>query len=214
MAEKFVALYSRVSTAYQDSGLEAQERSLEHFCKTTNIKHYIKYSDKNVSGSKSNRPELNKLMSDVNHGKVSKVIVYSFSRFARSTRHLLDALETFKEHDVEFISLSENFEINSPMGKAFFTVIAAIGQLERELISERVSNGLKNAQAKGKKIGRPKLRPSETILNLRKKNHSYREIAQIIGMSHTAVAREIQKANSNQNINSESFDYSFLNLDL
>lgn len=198
MTGKFVALYSRVSTSYQDSGLESQERSLEHFCSSYNIYQYKKFSDKNVSGAKSSRPELDKLMAEVSMNKVSKVVVYSFSRFARSTRHLLDALEFFKNNDVEFISLSEKIETNSPMGKAFFTVIAAISQLERELISERVSNGLKNAQAKGKKIGRPKTRPSETILNLRKKNHSYREIAQIIGMSHTAVAREIKKNERNQ----------------
>ena len=198
MTVKFVALYSRVSTAYQDNGLEAQERSLEHFCQSNNIIHYQKYSDKNVSGAKASRPELNRLMDDISNNKISKVVVYSFSRFARSTRHLLDALEFFNKHNVEFISLSEKIETNSPMGKAFFTVIAAISQLERELISERVSNGLKNAQAKGKIIGRPKTRPSETILNLRKKNHSYREIAQIIGMSHTAVAREIKKNERNQ----------------
>lgn len=82
-----------------------------------------------------------------------------------------------------FISLSEKIETNSPMGKAFFTVIAAISQLEKELISERVSNGLKNAVAKGKKIGRPKARPSEIILSLRDKKYSYREIAKVIGMS-------------------------------
>jgi DNA invertase Pin-like site-specific DNA recombinase len=198
MTEKFVALYSRVSTSYQDNGLEAQERALEHFCSNNNISHYKKFSDKNVSGAKSSRPQLDKLMEDIKIGNISKVIVYSFSRFARSTRHLLDALEFFNKYNVEFISLSEKFEINSPMGKAFFTVIAAISTLERELIVERVTTGLKNAQAKGKIIGRPKIRPSETILNLRKKNHSYREIAQIIGMSHTAVAREIKKSERNQ----------------
>ncbi len=198
MTEKFVALYSRVSTSYQDSGLEAQERALEHFCANNNVSHYKKFSDKNVSGAKSSRPQLDKMMEDIKIGNISKVIVYSFSRFARSTRHLLDALEFFKKHNVEFISLSENIDTSSNLGKFFITIMGALAQLERELISERVSNGLKNAQAKGKIIGRPKTRPSETILNLRKKNHSYREIAQIIGMSHTAVAREIKKNERNQ----------------
>lgn len=198
MSNKIIALYSRVSTSNQNSGLESQERSLEHYCSSNNIQNFKKFSDKNVSGAKSSRPELDKLMSEVQMNNVSKVVVYSFSRFARSTRHLLDALEFFKAHNVEFISLSEKIETNSPMGKAFFTVIAAISQLERELISERVSNGLKNALAKGKKIGRPKSRPSEIILSLRDKKYSYREIAKVIGMSHTAVSREIKSYECNQ----------------
>jgi DNA invertase Pin-like site-specific DNA recombinase len=195
---KIVALYSRVSTAVQDTGLEAQERSLQNYCITHDIKDYKKFSDRNVSGAKSSRPELDKLMAEVKLNNVSKVVVYSFSRFARSTRHLLDALDFFKNHNVEFISLSEQIDTTTAYGLAFFTIISAIGQLEREILKERISNGLQNAIAKGKKIGRPSTRPSETILNLRKKNHSYREIAQIIGMSHTAVAREIKKHKRNQ----------------
>lgn len=195
---KAVALYSRVSTSHQDNGLESQERSLEHYCQLNNEIHYKKYSDKNVSGAKSSRPELDKLMSDVSQNKISKVVVYSFSRFARSTRHLLDALEFFKINNVEFISISENIETSTNFGKFFFTIIGALAQLERELISERVTNGMRNAKAKGKKIGRPKSRPSEIILSLRDKKYSYREIAKVIGMSHTAVSREIKSYECNQ----------------
>lgn len=195
---KTTALYSRVSTAMQGNGLEAQERALESFCNSQNIKSYQIFSDQNISGTKESRPELDKLMRLVEEGKISKVIVYSFSRFARSTRHLLNALEFFKKHNVEFISISESIDTSTNFGKFFFTIIGALALLERELISERVINGLKNAKAKGKKIGRPKIRPGETILNLRKKNHSYREIAKIIRMSHTAVAREIKNNKRNQ----------------
>lgn len=196
---KFVALYSRVSTAYQGKGLEAQERALEAYCNQRSIVSFRKFSDSNVSGAKASRPMLDELMREVEEGNVSHIIVYSFSRFARSTRHLLDALETFKKHKVEFVSLSEQIDTASAIGTAFFTIIGAIAQLERELISERVKNGLKNAIAKGKKVGRPKTRPSQAIMNLHSENYSYREISKILGISHMAVSREIKSYQRNLN---------------
>jgi DNA invertase Pin-like site-specific DNA recombinase len=147
-------------------------------------------------------------MSEVNEGKVSKVVVYSFSRFARSTRHLLDALETFKKHQVEFVSLSEQIDTSSAIGTAFFTIIGAIAQLERELISERVKNGLKNAVAKGKKVGRPRTRPSQSIISLHQEKYSYREIAKLLGISHTAVAREIKSNQWKQNVDANNLNTS------
>lgn len=126
---KYVALYSRVSTANQVKGLEAQERSLENYINQNSIKSYKKFSDSNVSGAKASRPQLDILMQEVVERKVSKIVVYSFSRFARSTRHLLDALEIFKKHNVEFVSLSEQIDTSSAIGTAFFTIIGAIAQL-------------------------------------------------------------------------------------
>lgn len=193
-----VALYSRVSTAMQDNGLEAQERALEIFCVAQSINNYQKFSDRNISGAKENRPELDRLMAEVASGQISKVVVYSFSRFARSTKHLLTALETFKKFNVEFISLSEQIDTSSAIGTAFFTIIGAISQLERELISERVKNGLKNAVAKGHKVGRPKTRPAQSIISLYEEDYSYRKIAKLLGISHTAVAREVKIHKRNQ----------------
>lgn len=194
---RYVAIYSRVSTANQTKGLESQERALEVFCQQNSIGTFKKFSDSNISGARASRPQLDELMREVEKGYVSKVVVYSFSRFARSTKHLLNALEFFKEHNVEFVSLSEKVDTSTPMGRAFFTIISAISQLERELISERVTNGLKNARAKGKRIGRPKTRPSQSILSLREDNYSYREIAKILGVSHMAVARELKNKKRN-----------------
>jgi len=68
----------------------------------------LSYQDENQSGVKSSRPALNKMMEAVRRGEISKVIVYSFSRYARSVTHLLSALEEFKKHNVSFISISEN----------------------------------------------------------------------------------------------------------
>ena len=95
-----------------------------------------------------------------------------------------------KKSETEFISITEKIETNSPMGRCFFTVIAAIGQLERELIVERVKNGLKNAKAKGKLIGRKKTRNSELIRSLLNSGMTLRATAKIANCSHGSVSLE------------------------
>src|SRR2546421_9377269 len=84
------------------------------------------------------------------------LIVWRFDRFARSTKHLLLALEEFRVLGIQFISYQENIDTTSPLGQAIFTIISAVAQLERDLIGERVRAGLRNARAKGKRLGRPR----------------------------------------------------------
>lgn len=114
------------------------------------------------------------MMAMVRTGEASCVVVYSFSRFARSTTNMLNGLETMKANNCNFVSLTEKIDTNSPIGKAVFVIISAIATLERDLISERVRNGLANARAKGKLIGRKKLRDSDLIRKLLKAGLSYR----------------------------------------
>ena len=187
---KKIALYARVSTADQHSGLEAQIRSLKEHCERTKCDDYELFTDENVSGAKLSRPSLDRMMESIRRKQFSTVVVYSFSRFARSTTHLLGALEEMRKHDTEFISITEKIETNSPMGKCFFTVIAAISQLERELIVERVKNGLRNARAKGKIIGRKKTRNSELIRSLLKSGMTLRATAKVANCSHGSVSLE------------------------
>lgn len=184
------ALYARVSTDGQNTGLESQVRALKEHCERMKIENYELFTDENYSGAKVSRPSLDRMMVAIRNREISTVVVYSFSRFARSTTHLLSALEEMKKYETEFTSLTEKIETNSPMGRAFFTVIAAISQLERELIAERVKNGLKNARAKGKHIGRKKTRPSELIRSLLKGGMTYRKAAIIARVSHGSIHAE------------------------
>jgi len=117
-------------------------------------------------------------------------VVYSFSRFARSTTHLLHALQGFKRKGVHFVSLTEKIDTNSAVGLAIFSILAAISQLERDLIADRVKMGLANARAKGKLIGRKKLRDSDLIRKLLKAGMSYRNISLVAKCSHGSVSAE------------------------
>ncbi len=176
----------------QEKGLEAQTRALEEFCKQRGITDYVLFCDEGVSGSKASRPQLDSMMNRIRAGEFETLAVYSFSRFARSTKHLLNALEEFEQLGVQFVSISESLDTGSPIGRALFTIISAISQLERELISERVKNGLKNAVAKGVRLGRKKTRNSELIRELHSKAYSQRKIAKLVGCSLTTVNREIK----------------------
>lgn len=129
-------------------------------------------------------------MNAVERGEVSSVVVHSFSRFARSTTHLLNALTCFKQKGVHFVSISERIDTNSAVGVAIFSILAAIAQLERDLIASRVKIGLENARAKGKLIGRRKMRDSQLIRKLLISGVSYRQISFIAKCSHGSVSAE------------------------
>ena len=183
--------YCRVSTALQGSGLEAQVRQVRVYCEQMGIKDVEIFTDENQSGAKQNRPALDRMMAAVKNNEVEQVIVPAFSRLARSTTHLLRALDEFKANNCSFISLSERLDTSTAAGKMAFTVLAAVSQLERELVIERVKVGLANARAKGKIIGRKKTRNSEMIRALRRKGLPYRAIADLCGCSHGSVHAEI-----------------------
>lgn len=190
MLKKRVACYARTSTIDQKTGLESQVRVLKQYCEQNEITDVEFYTDSGISGTKASRPALDQMMAAVESGEISSVVVHSFSRFARSTTHLLNALTKFKEKGVHFVSISERIDTNSAVGVAIFSILASIAQLERDLIASRVKIGLENARAKGKLIGRKKMRDSDLIRKLIKAGMSYRNIATVAKCSHGSVSAE------------------------
>ena len=190
MSTKRVALYARTSTIEQVTGLESQCRVLKQYCEQNDIKNFELFSDGGISGTKSSRPSLDAMMAAVERDEISAVVCHSFSRFARSTTHLLAALTRFKEKGVQFVSISERIDTNSAVGVAIFSILAAIAQLERDLIASRVKIGLENARAKGKLIGRRKVRDSDLIRKLLKSGLTFRAISSIAKCSHGSVYAE------------------------
>lgn len=181
------ACYARVSTADQKNGLEAQLRALTIFCEQNKITDFELFADENISGTKASRPALDRMMKAVEAGEIETVVVFAFSRYARSVSHMLKGLEIFKKFNTNFVSLTEKLDLNTSLGHVVFVIISAIAQLERDLIAERVRNGLANAKAKGKQIGRVRKRNSVLIESLLDAGLSYREISRIAKCSHGSV---------------------------
>ena len=184
------ALYARVSTADQKNGLDAQVRALRIFCEQNNVTDYELFADENQSGTKASRPALDRMMKAVENGEIESVVVFAFSRYARSVTHMLRGLETFKKYSTNFVSLTEKLDLNTSLGHVVFVIISAIAQLERDLIAERVRNGLAAAKARGKILGRKRTRNSALIEQLLQAGLSFREIAKIARCSHGSVSAQ------------------------
>ncbi len=186
-----IALYARVSTKNNGQDPETQLLALREYASARRLEVFAEYVDVGISGSKDSRPALNRLMADARKRRFDAVLVARFDRFARSTRHLVLALEEFNALGVDFISLSESVDTSTPMGKMVYTVIAAVAELERSLIRERVVMGLQRAKAQGKRLGRP----SGTKANVRKiqklkgQGLSIRRIASEMNISKSTISR-------------------------
>jgi len=186
-----VALYARVSTKNNGQDPETQLIALREYAQARKFEVFGEYVDVGISGSKEKRPSLNRLMDHARRRRFDTVLVARFDRFARSTRHLVLALEEFNALGVDFISLSESVDTSTPMGKMVYTVIAAVAELERSLIRERVVMGLQRAKAQGKKLGRPRgsAQDVDTIHRLRREGLSLLQIAKRLNTSKSSVAR-------------------------
>jgi DNA invertase Pin-like site-specific DNA recombinase len=181
-----IGIYARVST--KDQSCELQVRDLRAYCAARGFDLVREYVDVGQSGAKDSRPELNKLMDDARKRQFDAIVVWRFDRFARSTKHLLTALEEFRSLGIQFISYQENVDTSTPLGQALFTIVSAVAQLERDLIRERVSAGIRNARANGKRLGRPRVKANlEEILQLRAEGHSLRKIAAKLGIGDGTV---------------------------
>ena len=147
------ALYLRIST--QDQKPDLQSDNLYAYAKRAGLAVVREYLDVAVSGRREGRPQLNALMRAARNHEFDCLLVWKFDRFARSTKHLLMALEEFNHLGIRFVSVQDQIDTSSPIGKAMFTLIGAMAELESSLISERVTAGMMSARARGKHLGRP-----------------------------------------------------------
>jgi len=184
------AIYARVSTNKNGQDPTMQTRELEEYCQRRGWEVAGCYVDNGISGSKESRPELDRLMADAHRRRFDAVAVWKFDRFARSVSHLLRALETFKALGIDFVSLSEQVDTSTPTGKMVFTVLGAVAELERSLIAERVRAGIRNARAKGKRLGRPPIAvDAARIAALRAQRYSWSTICRETGVGKGTAQR-------------------------
>jgi DNA invertase Pin-like site-specific DNA recombinase len=188
-----VALYARVSTDGQDP--EVQLHALRSHASQRGWAIVEEFVDRGYSGAKERRPALDRLMKEAWAGKFQTVLVWRFDRFARSVKHLITALESFRTLKVHFISLQEQFDTSTPIGQAMFTIIGAMAQLERDIIRERVKAGLDRARALGTRLGRPAASASpDEVVRLHGQGLSLPDIARQLHCSRSTVRRRLREA--------------------
>jgi len=189
-----IAVYARVSTSGGHQDPEMQLRELREYAAHRGWKITETYTDTGVSGSKDSRPALNRLMADACQRRFDAVLVWKLDRFGRSLRHLVNALAELEALGVAFVSVKDNLDLSTPSGRLMFQIIGAMAEFERALIQERVRAGLRNARAKGKRLGRPRADVSETkIASLRSSGASLRAIAKELRVGVGTVHRLSQQ---------------------
>lgn len=146
-------IYLRVSTAdKQDVGM--QEEAIKRYCEVNQIVPLKVFRDVGVSGSKESRPEFDQMLKALREREFDCVIVYKLDRIGRSTIHLMRLFEEFKLKNINFISVTQNFNTTTPEGKLMLRMMMILAEYERELIVGRVNDGLARARAKGRVLGR------------------------------------------------------------
>jgi len=194
-----VAGYVRVSTDdKQDPGM--QREAIERYAQAGGHELVHVYEDRGVSGARTSRPGLDRLMEDARGRRFEAVVVWRFDRFARSTVHLLQALQFFRRLEISFVSLTEGIDTTTPVGEMVFTFLAAVAQFERTLIRERVVAGQGRARALGVRFGRrPRLVDLEELHRRREAGQGWRRIARAMKVPTSTLRRkwrECQKSPS------------------
>jgi DNA invertase Pin-like site-specific DNA recombinase len=181
------ALYIRVSTVDQNPQMQFDE--LREFCRARGWKAAAEFVDHGVSGIDTSRPGLRQLLEACHQRSVDAVCVWRLDRLARSLAELVKLTKTFEALHVNFVSVrNPGLDTTTPTGKLFFGISAVFAEFERDLIIERTRAGVAAAVARGKKLGRPRIRLDvEHIRKLRAMGLSYRQIANSLRVSKTLI---------------------------
>lgn len=152
------AIYRRVSTdmqAEEGFSLEAQKNRLQAYAESQGWTIVEDYCDEGFSAKNTDRPEMQRLISDIKKKKFDVVLVYRLDRFVRSVLDLHELLQLMEKYDVKFKSATEVFDTTSATGRLFITLIATLAQWERETIAERVHLGMAKKAEQGERNGAP-----------------------------------------------------------
>jgi DNA invertase Pin-like site-specific DNA recombinase len=186
-----IAIYARVSTSAGQSA-DMQLLDLRELAKRRDFELVREYCDEGISGSKESRPALDALLRDARRRKFDAVLVWKLDRLGRSLVHLVRLLQDLRALGVELISFSEGLDFTTTTGKLLYQLISAFAEFERDCIRERVTAGLRNARAKGKRLGRPRVVVDACrIAALRSQGRSWREITSETGISKGTAQRAL-----------------------
>lgn len=202
--QKTVAIYARVSTSDKDQNPETQLIPLRKYAGLRDWSIFDVYVDEESGRyeKKAKRAAFQRLLDDAAKRKFDILLVFRYSRFARSTKDLVDALSDFEALGIDFVSYSENIDTTTSHGKFFFTVIAAFAQLESDTIRENVKAGLERAKLEGKRLGRPPVSnySKDLIIDTWKEQGSMKKAAKVLNKPYSTVHKVVTAYKKGDNI--------------
>lgn len=179
-----IRAYARVSTA--DQNLDRQLDALKNYGID------IMYCEK-MSGTKKSRPELDRMMKEVEDGDT--IVIESLSRLGRSVKNLAELMEIFNQRNIRLVSLKETIDTTTPTGKLLFSIMSSLAQFERDVLVERTQEGLAAARARGRCGGRPKADEAavkKAVALYNTQQYSLKEIQELTGVSASTIYRVIK----------------------
>lgn len=199
---KRAVAYARISTLLHGQSLDNQLLPIRAHVEVAGLKLTECYTDAGISGARDRRPGLDRLLADARKTprKFDVLLINDFSRIARNTVHLIRVLDELSSLGITVVSLREQCDLSTPAGRLLVTVIAALAQMERELVSERVRQNIQTrrmlAQQQGLaiQIGRPSVMTDEMIqevVRLHEQGMSTREVERALGrrVSRSTISR-------------------------
>jgi site-specific DNA recombinase len=147
--------YTRVSTSDQVDGisLDAQESKIIAYCQLKDLQLLEIKSDAGISAKNMNRPALKAILRLAQKKQIDAVVVYKLDRIFRSTVDALETTKLFDKWGVSLHSIEEALDSRSALGRFFFTLTAALAEMERRLIGERTKSALAHKRSKNEKTG-------------------------------------------------------------
>jgi DNA invertase Pin-like site-specific DNA recombinase len=176
--------YARVSTL--DQHPETQAAALQGAgCERI-------FTDHGVSGAKASRPQLDACLAYLREG--DQLVVWKLDRLGRSVSHLVHVVAELRGRGVQFVSLTEGFDTTTPQGRLLFHILAALAEMERELIRERTLAGIERAKAEGRMGGRKTVMSPERIRvasAMLAEGRPVSEVAKVLGVGRATLYRAL-----------------------
>lgn len=199
-----IGIYLRISTYKGADGktdqkrktqdTEMQSREIQAHLKAKGWNNYQIFEDRGFTGTKDDRPALQKLLKACRMGEIDVVVCYRLDRLFRSLRDFLNVLNEFNKLGIIFVSVKEALDLSTPTGKLMVQICGAFAEFESNIIRERTISGLANAKAKGVRLGRPnKILSKENIERLKGKHKTLIEQAQAAGVSINTFKKAMGK---------------------
>lgn len=186
-----VAVYLRVSTLDQESGLASQEQAIQDYLEGHGIEGVRWYRDR-MSGATTKRPEFKRLQKDIFNGKVKTVIVWKLDRISRSLRDGINIMHDWLDSGVRIVAVAQQFDFSGHLGKIIAAFLLGLAEMERENLRENTKRGLLKARKQGKILGRPQTIRRDEVEAMIEEGMTISEIAGKLGVTRQGVHKALK----------------------